>query len=37
MSDGVLHCLRQLLAPENQYGQFSRGDQLVAERCFGFD
>ena len=37
MSDGVLHCLRQLLGSENQYRQFSRGDKLVAARFFGFD
>jgi hypothetical protein len=37
MSEGVLHCLRQLLVSENQYRQLSRGDKLVAGRFFGFD
>ncbi len=34
MSEGVLHCLRQLFVQENQYRQFSRGDQLVAGGFF---
>ena len=34
MSEDVLHCLRQLLVPENQF-QLTRGDQLVVERFYG--
>jgi hypothetical protein len=34
MSEGVLHCLRQLFVQENQYRQFSRGDKLVAGGFF---
>jgi hypothetical protein len=36
MSKSVLHCLRQLMMPENQYENFSTGE-LVAGRFLGLN